>query len=112
MFPGMGGLDPKKMKGMMKQMGISQEEIPASKVIIEKEDGGRTIIENPSVTKMNVQGNDMFQVSGDEREETAEVEVSEEDIKQVMEKTGVSEEKAKESLEKTGDLAESILNLS
>ena len=105
-------MNPKKMEGLMKQMGISQDEIPASKVIIEREDGGKTIIENPSVTKMNVQGNDMFQVTGDEKEESAEVEVSEEDIKQVMEKTGASEEASKASLEKTGDLAESILDLS
>jgi|TARA_Y100000310_G_scaffold328062_1_gene395513 nascent polypeptide-associated complex subunit alpha len=112
MFPGLGGMNPKKMEGLMKQMGISQDEIPASKVIIEREDGGKTIIENPSVTKMNVQGNDMFQVTGDEKEESAEVEVSEEDIKQVMEKTGASEEASKASLEKTGDLAESILDLS
>ena len=36
MIPGLGGLNPKKMQGLMKQMGISQEEIPAEKVIIEK----------------------------------------------------------------------------
>ena len=38
MFP---GLNPKKMQAVMKQMGISQDEIPSSKVIIEKEDGGK-----------------------------------------------------------------------
>ena len=112
MFPGMGGLNPKKMQGLMKQMGISQSEIEASKVTIEKSDGSKTIIENPSVTKMNVQGQEMFQISGDEKEESAEVGISEEDIKQVVEKTGVSEDKAKEALEKTGDLAEAILELS
>ena len=37
----MFNIDPKKMQAMMKQMGISQEDIPSSKVIIEKEDGGR-----------------------------------------------------------------------
>jgi len=112
MFPGMGGLDPKKMKGMMKQMGISQEDIDASKVIIEKSDGGKLIIDTPSVTKIIMQGTETLQVSGDIREETAEVGISEEDIKQVVEKTGTSEEKAKEALEKTGDLAEAILELS
>ncbi len=112
MFPGLGGMNPKKMEGMMKQMGISQNEIPASKVTIEKENGSRLIIENPSVIKMNVQGSDMFQITGDEKEENPEVEISEEDIKQVMEKTGVSEEQAKEALENTGDLAEAILKLS
>ena len=39
MFPGMGKINPKQMQGLMKQMGISQEEIEAERVIIEKSDG-------------------------------------------------------------------------
>ena len=36
MFPGLGGgLNSKKMQAMMKQMGIGQEEIDASRVVIE-----------------------------------------------------------------------------
>jgi len=113
MFPGMGGLDPKKMQGLMKQMGISQKEIDASRVIIEKTDGTKTIIENPSVTKMKVQGNEMYQITGDEREETEAPTISESDIKQVMEKTGCTEHQAREVLESVnGDLAEAILELS
>lgn len=107
-----GGIDPKKMQAMMKQMGISQNEIPASKVVIEKTDGSKIIIENPSVMKVKMQGQETFQISGEIREETAKVEISEEDIKAVVEKTGVSVKKARETLEKTGDLAEAILELS
>ena len=107
-----GGLNPKKMQAMMKQMGMAQEEIDASRVIIEKNDNTKTIIENPSVTKIKMQGQETFQIAGDISEETAEIGVSEEDIQTVMEKTGASEEKAKEALEKTGDLAEAILELS
>ncbi len=107
-----GGIDPKKMQGMMKQMGISQSEIPASKVIIEKTDGSKIVIENPSVMKIKMQGQESFQISGEIREETAKVEISEEDINAVVEKTGVSKKKARETLEKTGDLAEAILELS
>ena len=107
-----GGLDPKKMQGMMKQMGIAQEDVPASKVIIEKLDNTKIIIENPSVTKIKMQGQETFQIAGDISEETAEIGVSEEDIQTIVEKTGASEEKAKEALEKTGDLAEAILELS
>ncbi len=106
-----GGLNPKKMQAMMKQMGIAQEEIDASKVIIEKTDNSKIIIENPSVTKIKMQGQETFQIAGDIKEEV-EKEISEEDIKTIIEKTGVSEEKAKETLEKTGDLAEAILELS
>lgn len=109
MFP---GLNPKKMQAVMKQMGISQEEIDASRVIIEKSDDSKIVIENPSVTKVNMQGQDTFQIAGEIREESAELGVSEEDVKTVMEKTGKSEEESRETLEKTGDLAEAILELS
>jgi len=107
-----GGLNPKKMQAMMKQMGIAQEEIPASRVTIEKTDNTKIIIENPSVTKVKMQGQETFQIAGEISEESAEITISEEDIKTVMEKTGTSKEKAKETLEKTGDLAEAILELS
>ena len=109
---GLGGLNPKKMQAVMKQLGMKQEEIDASKVIIEKNNGNEIIIENPSVTKMNIQGQEMFQISGDVKEESESVRISEEDIKAIIEKTGVSEEKAKEVLEKTNDLAEAIIELS
>jgi nascent polypeptide-associated complex subunit alpha len=109
MLPGLGGFDPKKMNALMKQMGISQDEIPASKVIIETTDNKRIIIENPSVTKINMQGHDSFQVIGDVREETG---MPEDDIKTIMERTGCTQKQAKKALEKTGDLAEAILELS
>lgn len=96
----------------MKQMGMSQDEISAEKVIIEKSDGSNIIIDNPSVTKINMQGQQSFQIAGQVREETAAPSISEEDIKSVAEKTGKSESEAKEALEKTGDLAEAILDLS
>jgi nascent polypeptide-associated complex subunit alpha len=118
---GMGGLDPKKMQAVMKQMGISQQDIPASKVIIEKLDNTKIIIDNPSVTKINMQGQNSFQISGDIREGTGEsedeenedeIEISKKDIETVMEKTGCSKKEAIEALEETGDLAEAILKLS
>jgi len=99
------------MQALMKQMGMSQEKIPASKVTIEKTDGNKTIIKNPSVIRLNVQGKDSFQVSGDVQEEESE-KFSQEDIQTIMQKTGASEEKVRETLEKTGDLAETILELS
>ena len=112
MFPGLGGLNPKKMQAMMKQLGMAQEEIDASKVIIEKPDNTKIIIENPSVTKINVQGQENFQISGDIKEE-GEHGISEEDIKTVIEKTNSTEEEAKKALKNSGgDLAEAILKLS
>jgi len=109
MFP---NLNPKKMQAVMKQMGMSQEDIPASRVIIEKTDDSKIIIENPSVTKIKMQGQETFQIAGEISEESNEVEISEEDIKTVMGKTNCTEEQAKEALEDTGDLAEAILKLS
>ncbi|MBU1129039.1 MAG: Nascent polypeptide-associated complex protein [Nanoarchaeota archaeon] len=109
MFPGM---NPKKMQAVMKQMGISQEEIDALRVVIEKSDGSKIVIENPSVTKVKMQGQETFQIAGDALEESGEVGVSEEDIQTVIEKTGCTKEQAQEALEKTGDLAGAILEMS
>ncbi|VVB77746.1 Nascent polypeptide-associated complex protein [uncultured archaeon] len=109
-----GGIDPKKMQAMMKQMGIAQEEIDALRVIIECEDKD-IIIENPSVMKVKMQGQENFQISGDIKEvdKSESEDTTKEDIKTIIEKTGCSEEKAKEALEASdGDLAEAILSLS
>jgi len=109
MFP---GLNPKKMQDVMKQMGISQDEVPASRVVIEKEGGGKLIIENPSVTKIKMQGQESFQITGEISEEEKEIGISEEDIKTVVEKTGCTSDQAEKVLENTGDLADAILKLS
>jgi len=102
-------LDPKKMKAVMKQMGISQEEIESSRVIIEKNEGGKIIIENPSVTKITMQGQESFQIAGEIVESEG---ISQQDLETVMEKTGCSEKQAEKALKETGDLAEAILSLS
>ncbi len=106
-------MDPKKMQGMMKQLGIAQEEINANKVIIETDDTN-IIINNPSVTKIKMQGQETFQIMGDiSEEEASEENNSEEDIKTIMEKTNCLEEEAKQALEKAGgDLTEALLELS
>src|SRR3989337_2352875 len=104
----MFNIDPKKMQAMMKQMGISQEDIPSSKVIIEKGDGGKITISNPTVAKIKAQGQESFQITGEVSEE-AEQGFLEKDIKTIMGQTGCTEKKAKAALEKTGDLAEAIM---
>ncbi len=104
------GINPNQMKAMMKQLGMKQEEIDALRVIIEKEDEN-IIIENPSVMKINMQGQESWQITGDSRVE--EKGINQEDIKIVMSKTGVNEHEAKRALEKyKGDLSEAILSLS
>jgi len=118
MFP---GLNPKKMQSMMKQMGIAQEEIDANQVVIETDDGN-IIINNPSVIKVKMQGQENFQISGDVSEEERVVSSSPnedeaskiaEDIHTIMEKVGCIEEEARKALEDAdGDLTEAILALS
>ena len=105
-------MNPKKMQAVMKQMGISQEQIDAERVIIEKTDNSKIVIENPSVTKIKMQGQENFQITGEISEQNAEVGISESDIKTIVEKTGCTKQQAQEALEKTGDLAEAILGLS
>lgn len=107
MFP---NLDPKKMQAVMKQMGINQEEISASRVTIEKEDGSKIIIKNPAVIKIKMQGQESFQITGDIEKEAESF--SEKDIGVVMQKTKCTKEEAESALEETGDLAEAILKLS
>ena len=105
-----GGINPAKMQGMMKKMGISQTNLPVKRVTFEMEDSN-LIIDEPSVTKISMQGQVSYQVVGEEREESAS-DFSEEDVKMVMEKTSKSEEEVREALEKSkGDIAEAIMGL-
>lgn len=101
-----GGLDPKKMQAMMRQMGIKQEDIEASRVTIEGVDG-KIVIENPSVQKITMQGQVSWQITGEARE--AEEGIREEDIALVADQAGVSKEKARAALETHGgDLAQAL----
>src|SRR3989344_3673908 len=112
MIPGLGGgFDPRKMAGMMKKLGIKQEEIDASKVIIEKNDGGKLVINNPSVQRIEMHGQESFQISGDLSEDTLDGTsegISEEDVQLVIEKTGKGEEEVRKVLGETGDIAKAI----
>ncbi len=112
MLPGMN-MNSKQMKAAMKKMGIQQEEIDASRVIIEVGDT-RLVFDSPQVSKVNMMGSQTYQVVGEPREESIDSspDISEEDISMVAEQAGVSEEKAKEAIERSkGDLAEAIMEL-
>ncbi len=110
MFPGMNS---RKAAQMMKKMGIQQVEIPATEVII-KTPEKEIVITEPQVSKVNMMGQETFQVVGEanERELSSEPEISDEDIQTVAEQAKVSEQDAKQAiLEAKGDLAEAIINL-
>ncbi len=100
----------------MKKMGISQHEIDAEEVII-RCGNKNLVIKQPSVVRVNMMGEDSFQISGEVVEEAKEdsekePEISDDDIKTVMEQASVSREEAEEALKQSkGDLAEAILLL-
>ena len=108
------GMNPRQMKQAMRRLGIEQHEIPATEVII-RLPGKEIVISNPSVQKVNMMGQWTYQVAGEEEERSADSspEITDEDIKTVMEQAGCSEEDARDALEETeGDLAQAILKLS
>ena len=127
MFGGGGGLNPRKMKQMMSQMGIDLEEIDAEEVIIRTADE-ELVFHDAEVQLMDAQGQQTYQVVGEpdtrprgeggSDESTAasddsggESEFSEDDVEIVAMRTGVSEDEAREALEETGDLAAAVQKL-
>ena len=109
----MSGINPRMMKQAMKKMGMQQEDIDASEVVIRCADR-EIVIRNPSVAKVKMMGQESYQISGEEEERSLETkpEINAEDISAVMEQAGVSEEEAKAAIEKNnGDLAAAILEL-
>ncbi len=106
-------MNPRKMQQMMKQLGIQQTEIPATEVIIRtKEKDFR--IANPSVSKVNMMGQETFQITGEveEMERDTTPVISDEDLEMVMKQAGVNKEEARIAIEEAaGDLAEAIMKL-
>jgi nascent polypeptide-associated complex subunit alpha len=102
-------IDPRQMKRMMQQMGIKSEDIPAKRVIIEKDDE-KIVIENPSVMSIEQGGTKSYQISGGDISFVPNI--SDEDIKLVAEQSGTSVDEAKIALIETqGDVAEAIMKL-
>lgn len=109
----MFGMNPRDVQKAMQRMGIKQEAVDATEVVIKTKEK-EIVIKNPQVAKVNMMGQETWQVIGQavERAIGAEPEISDEDIKTVMEQAGVSKAKALESIKKhKGDLAEAILEL-
>ena len=108
------GVNPRQLKAMMRQMGMSQDSLDATQVII-KTSTSTFIFDNPQVEKISMQGQTSFQVQGEFREveEEVKVSISQDDIDMVKEQVQVSEEKARQALENAnGDIAQAILDLS
>ncbi|MBI2673639.1 Nascent polypeptide-associated complex protein [Candidatus Woesearchaeota archaeon] len=106
MFP---GIDQRALKQAMKKMGIKEEVIEASEVIIKCKDK-ELIIKNPKVSKVNMMGQETLQISGEIHEKELSI-FSEEDIKTIMEQAKCSREEAVNALKKENDIAAAILSL-
>ena len=107
------GISPREMQKAMKKLGIRQEEIDADEVII-KSGNKEIVITNPQVSKVNMMGQETFQIVGniEEREISSTPEISEDDIKMVMAQAEVAEEEARKAIENNeGDLAKAIMEL-
>ena len=100
------------MAKMMKQMGVDMDEINADKVEVHMGDK-KLVFNNPSLSKIDAQGNEIFQLQGNhsKEEKTDGEEVPEEDIDLVVEKTGASREESEEALKEADEVADAIMNL-
>jgi nascent polypeptide-associated complex subunit alpha len=103
------GMNAKQVHQMMKKMGMQQEEIEATEVIIRTPEGD-ILIKDPQVSKVNVMGQTTYQIVGEE--EKVEAQITHEDIETVASQAGVSLEYARAALEDAkGDIAEAIILL-
>lgn len=114
-------LSPKKLDQMMKQVGLSVEEMNDVEEVVIKTADAELVFEDATVTIMETQGSKMYQITGTPvkrpkrelvSEQEHEVRISAEDVEIVMEKAGCGAEEAKATLIETrGDLAEAISRL-
>lgn len=117
MFPGLGGIggrggmSPKKMKGMLKSMGIDIDELEGVKDVVIHTNEKDIIINNPQVAIMDAKGVRTFQISGDVEERPLLV-IPDSDVELVVAQTGAESDQAKAALlESNGDIATAILKL-
>ena len=105
------GMDPRAMKAAMKKMGMKQEDIVATEVIIKTADK-EIVIQQPSVAKVEMMGQVSYQISGQEEERATKAVMQQEDIDTVVQQTKASPEQAEQALKEQGnDLAAAILSL-
>ncbi|MFP4112563.1 MAG: nascent polypeptide-associated complex protein [Candidatus Woesearchaeota archaeon] len=107
------GMNQRQMRQMMQRMGVQQQEIDATEVIILTKDK-EIRFENPSVSAVNMMGQKTYQIVGEptERPLDSKPEVSDDDVETVMEQANVSRDEAIKAIEESeGDLAEAIMNL-
>ncbi len=109
-----GGRDTARM---MQKMGMKMDEIPDVTAVIIRTASKDIMIEEPSVTMINVQGQTMYQIAGGrvsdaQPQPSAQTGTSDADVQLVAQQTGKSLEESRKALvESGGDLAKAILSL-
>jgi len=104
----MPNLNPKQLEQAMKKLGVKQEKIDAYEVVIKTREKN-LVVKDPEVLRVNMMGQESFQITGSIEEE---MNITEDDVNTVASQAGVSKDKARESLEKNkGDLASAIMEL-
>ncbi len=108
--------NPRETKRMMQRMGLNMSAMPDVQEVIFKTSSKEVIVENPEVAVMEMQGQKIFQVTGErivEKEIEKAIKIPEEDVQLVATQARVSPDQARAALEQTrGDLAQAILLLS
>lgn len=102
--------DPSNMEQMMKQLGMDMEEMDVDRVTVETSDGRELVFEAPQLSRMEVQGQELFQLQGDYQEVESDAADSG-DVELVMERAGVSEDEARAALEEHDSPADAIMSL-
>lgn len=102
----------------MRQMGMRMEELDGVEEVIFRLADKELVVESPSVTALEVQGQKVFQVTGKRVVERplaatpAALEPNPEDVQLLVAQTGASAEEAKRALQEAkGNLAEALLTL-
>jgi nascent polypeptide-associated complex subunit alpha len=110
-------MSPRNAKRMMQRMGMNMGEMPEVQEVIFRTADKEIVVENAQVAVLEMQGQKIFQVTGEVNElaletEAAKVTIPEEDVQLVADQTGKSLEDAQRALESSdGDLAKAILLL-
>lgn len=106
------GMNPRKMKQMMKQLGMDVRSVEDVQEIVITTPQGRYVFDQAEVAIMKMQGVTTWQITGEPRFEEGETPIPEEDVRLVAEQAGVSVERAKQALEGSkGDIADAIMTL-
>jgi len=116
-------MSPKKMKGMLKNMGINIDELENVIEVVIRLADREIVISNASVAIMDAHGQRSYQISGDASERSPSAapsqepenvpEIPDSDVELVSAQTGTSPAQARAALlEAGGDLAAAIMKLS